>query len=90
MRLLKILRLALLIAVLSMDIYLSVKVDSRPLQGIVSEHRTQTTSGQFMKINFGPLPDRMTVRVLLVPQSEQRYDTLGDWVWTGTRIGNPA
>jgi hypothetical protein len=84
-RLLKLLRVALLIAVLSLDIYLSVKVI--PLLYRASfPHHTQITNGQFMKIKFSPLPDRMTVRVLLVPQSEQRYDTLGDWIWTGTGL----
>lgn len=84
-RLLKLLRGVLLVAVLSMDIYLSVKAIP-VLYRLSFQHRSQASSGPLMKTKFGPLPDRITIRVLLVPQSEQRYDTLGDWVWTGTGL----
>jgi len=85
MRLLKLPRVALLIAVASLDICLSVKAVP-VLYRTSFQHRTQAINGQFMKIKFSPLPDRITVRVLLVPQKEQRYDTLGDWIWTGTTL----
>jgi hypothetical protein len=84
-RLLKLLRGATLVAVLSMDIYLAVKAIP-VLYKSSFPNRLQATSGPLMKTKFSPLPDQITVRVLLVPQSEQRYDTLGDWVWTGTRL----
>jgi hypothetical protein len=36
--------------------------------------------------DFRPLPQRITIRVFVVPQREQRYQTAGDWTWTRTRL----
>ncbi|MGO9062160.1 MAG: hypothetical protein ACLQU2_33070 [Candidatus Binataceae bacterium] len=79
------LRGALLIAVLIMDIYLSAKAIPA-LLGPAFHDRLQPTTVPLMKIKFGSLPDRMTVRVFLVAQKHQRYDTLGDWIWTETGL----
>jgi hypothetical protein len=43
-------------------------------------------SGPTMKENFRPLPRHIKVEVLLVPQKDQRYPTLGDWLWKGKRL----
>jgi hypothetical protein len=32
------------------------------------------------------VPHELQVKLLLVPQSEQRYDTSGDWLWSGNRL----
>jgi len=83
-RLLKFLRGALIFAVLIMDIYLSAKAIPA-LFGPAFHHRSQPTPVALMKIKFG-LPDQITVRVFLVAQKDQRYDTLGDWIWTETGL----
>jgi hypothetical protein len=83
--LLKSLQLALLAVVLSMDIYLLTKAFPVVYRSL-SDHRSQATNGQLMKIKFDTLAAPMTVRIVLVPQTEQRYDTLGDWIWTGTGL----
>lgn len=83
-RLLKLLRGALLIAVLILDIYLSAK--AIPALWSVFHERSQPTAVPLMNIKFDSLPDQMTVRVFLVAQKNQRYDTLGDWIWTETGL----
>lgn len=82
---LRLLRGALLVAVLIMDIYLSAKMIPA-LWGLASHDLPQPNSVPLMKIKFGSLPDQMTVRVFLVEQKNQRYDTLGDWIWTETGL----
>jgi hypothetical protein len=83
-RLLKLLRGALLIAVLILDICLSAK--AIPALWSVFHERSQPTPVPLMNIKFDSLPDQMTVRVFLVAQKNQRYDTLGDWIWTETGL----
>lgn len=79
------LRILLLGAVLIADAYVSVRA-TPVVYRFLSQHGLDVINGPVMKIKFDPLPEQTTVRVFLVPQKEQRYDTLGDWIWTGSRL----
>jgi len=61
---------------------------ARPSQGSISEAPTISTNRApaKMKKNLRPLPKAFTVRVQFVAQGEQRYNTLGDWIWRGSQL----
>jgi hypothetical protein len=63
-------------------------IQARPYQGSISHAPTLSTdrAPTKMKKTFRPLPKGLTVRVQLVPQKEQRYNTLGDWIWRGSQL----
>ncbi|HEV3109124.1 MAG TPA: hypothetical protein VGY99_01420 [Candidatus Binataceae bacterium] len=63
-----------------------LKAIPEALESTAQMYRPTATSAKPMKRAFRPLPKSMTVQVLLVPQKEQRYETLGDWIWKGSRL----
>jgi len=62
------------------------KLTAADLAPLLRRDRSPTMSVPLMKNTFRPLPARITVQVLLVPQKQQRYETLGDWTWNGSRL----
>lgn len=87
MLLLKVLRVVVPVAVVVVALHLLFQETLAALGPmVVQTARSPRTSAPLMKNTFKALPARISVQVLLVPQKEQRYETLGDWTWSGSRL----
>jgi hypothetical protein len=85
-KLLHVLWLAAPLAAAIVSLALLFKATATDLAPLFRRNRLPTMSAPLMKNTFRPLPEHITVQVLLVPQKEQRYETLGDWTWNGSRL----